>query len=100
MTIVPGHALSGVRVDGPKGRRLWPPDGGRLCRRVVNERVLKFNASNGAKVLRFDGPNGQSIKRKALLWAVYGPTSTDLHILYRMCTARGLWYHLGHALRA
>ena len=34
-------------------------------------------------------PNGQSIKRKALLWAGYGPTSTDLHILCRMCTARG-----------
>ena len=34
-------------------------------------------------------PIGQSIKRKALLWAGYGPTSTDLHILCRMCTARG-----------
>ena len=39
------------------------------------------------RVLRFDSPNGQSIKRKALLWAGYGPTSTDLHILCRMCTA-------------
>lgn len=30
----------------------------RLCRKVVNERVLTFNAPNGAKVLRFDGPIG------------------------------------------
>ena len=33
----------------------------RLCRRVVNERVLTFNAPNGAKVLRFDGPIGPRI---------------------------------------
>ena len=38
---------------------------------------------------RTTAPNGQSIKRKALLCAGYGPTSTDLHILCRMCTARG-----------
>ena len=25
----------GVRVDGPTGRRLWPPDGGGLCKKVV-----------------------------------------------------------------
>ena len=49
-------------------------------------RVLKFDGALAPKVLRFDSPNGQSIKRKALLWAGYGPTSTDLHILCRMCT--------------
>ena len=30
-----GHAF-GVRVDGPLARGLWPPDGGRLCTRVVS----------------------------------------------------------------
>ena len=30
-----GHAC-GVRVDGPLARGLWPPAGGRLCRRVVD----------------------------------------------------------------
>jgi len=35
----------GVRMDGPTGRRLWPPDGGGLCRRVEK-----------GKVLRIDGP--------------------------------------------
>ena len=34
-----------MRVDGPTGRRLWPPDGGGLCRRVEK-----------GKVLRIDGP--------------------------------------------
>ena len=29
-----GHTF-GVRVDGPPARGLWPPVGGRLCRRVV-----------------------------------------------------------------
>ena len=33
------------KVDGPTGRRLWPPDGGGLCRRVEK-----------GKVLRIDGP--------------------------------------------
>ena len=42
-------------------RRLWPADAVRLCRKVVNERVLTFNAPNGAKVLRFDGPIGPRI---------------------------------------
>ena len=35
------HALSGVRVDGAAPRGLWPPAGGRLCRRVVKEKVLR-----------------------------------------------------------
>ena len=38
-----GHTC-GVRVDGTSSQGLWPPDGGRLCRRVVE------------KVLRIDGP--------------------------------------------
>ena len=51
------------------------------------EKVLKIDIRlQRLKVRRFDKPNGQSIKRKALLWAGYGPTSTDLHILCRMCT--------------
>ena len=36
-----GHALSGVRVDGAAPRGLWPPAGGRLCRRVVREKVQR-----------------------------------------------------------
>ena len=38
-----GHALSGVRVDGAAPRGLWPPAGGRLCRRVVKEKVLRVH---------------------------------------------------------
>ena len=49
--------------------------------------VLKSDRPGGRRVLGFDSANGQSIKRKALLWAGYGPTSTDLHILCRMYTA-------------
>ena len=36
---------AGVKVDGPLARGLWPPVGGKLCRRVVK-----------GKVLRIDGP--------------------------------------------
>ena len=31
-----GHTF-GVRVDRASPRGLWPPDGGRLCRRVVEK---------------------------------------------------------------
>ena len=31
-----GHTF-GVRVDGAAPRGLWPPDGGRLCRRVAEK---------------------------------------------------------------
>ncbi len=55
-------------------------------------KVLKFDRPLDGGFLSLTAPNGQSIKRKALLWAGYGPTSTDLHILCRMCTARGLWW--------
>ena len=37
-----GHAF-GVRVDGAAPRGLWPPAGGRLCRRVVKGTVLKID---------------------------------------------------------
>ena len=42
-----GHTC-GVRVDGPLARGLWPPDGGRLYKRVVKGKVLKM-----------DGPSAQ-----------------------------------------
>ena len=42
-----GHTF-GVRVDGATPRGLWPPVGGRLCRRVVKGKVLKM-----------DGPSAQ-----------------------------------------
>ena len=37
-----------MRVDGAAPRGLWPPVGGRLCRRVVKGKVLKM-----------DGPSAQ-----------------------------------------
>ena len=37
-----------MRVDGASPRGLWPPVGGRLCRRVVKGKVLKM-----------DGPSAQ-----------------------------------------
>ena len=55
-----GHTF-GVRVDGPLGRRLWPPDGGRLCRRVVKEKVLRIDRPNGRRVLKFDGLSGRGL---------------------------------------
>ena len=62
--------------------------------RILGAKVLKFDRPLAGGFLSLTAPNGQSIKRKALLWAGYGPTSTDLHILCRMCTARGLWQPL------
>ena len=75
---------------------------------MLSLRFLRLTGPTGRRVLRFDSANGQSIKRKALLNSrcplrghrVYegkidnvaplllyaGPTSTDLHILCRMCT--------------
>ena len=35
--------LWGLRVDGASPRGLWPPVGGRLCRRVVKGKVLKMD---------------------------------------------------------
>jgi len=55
-----GHTF-GVRVDGPLARGLWPPDGGRLCRRVVKEKVLRIDRPNGRRVLKFDGLSGRGL---------------------------------------
>ena len=76
------HCLASI-VPPPAEGKVVPqtPKGGRV------QKVLKIDRYKDRRVLRFDRPNGQSIKRKALLWAGYGPTSTDLHILCRMCTA-------------
>ena len=47
--------MGGVReVGGPSGRRLWPPGGGRLCRKVAMKRFLRWMRPVGARVLRFD----------------------------------------------
>ena len=43
-----GSEGSEGKVDGPTARWLWPPVGGRLCRRVVKGKVLKM-----------DGPSAQ-----------------------------------------
>ena len=52
-----GHTF-GVRVDGTSPRGLWPPDGGRLCRRVVKGKVLRIDRPDGRRVLKFDGAFG------------------------------------------
>ena len=51
-----------MRVDGPLARRLWPPDGGGLCRRVVKEKVLRIDRPDGRRVLKFDGPSGRGLR--------------------------------------
>ena len=56
-----GHALSGVRVDGPLARGLWPPVGGGLCRRVVKGKVLRMDRPRGRRVLKFDGLSGRGL---------------------------------------
>ena len=38
-----------MRVDGAAPRGLWPPAGGRLCRRVVKGTVLKIDWPFGAR---------------------------------------------------
>ena len=50
-----GHALSGVRVDGAAPRGLWPPAGGRLCRRVVKEKVLRIDRPAAGGFLSLTG---------------------------------------------
>ena len=50
-----GHTF-GVRVDGPPARRLWPPDGGRLCLRVVKGKVLKMDGPSAQGFLGLTGP--------------------------------------------
>ena len=68
-----GHTF-GVRVDGPLARGLWPPDGGRLCRGVVKEKVLRIDRPNGRRVLKFDGLSGRG------LW--WRPSVHSEHILH------------------
>ena len=50
-----GHTC-GVRVDGPLARGLWPPDGGRLCRRVVKEKVLRIDRPLAGGFVSLTGP--------------------------------------------
>ena len=50
-----------MRVDGTSSRGLWPPVGGRLCRRVVKEKVLRIDRPNGRRVLKFDGLSGRGL---------------------------------------
>ena len=44
------------KVDGPSGRGLWPPDGGRLYRRVVKGKVLKMDRPAAGGFLSLTGP--------------------------------------------
>ena len=46
----------GVRVDGAAPRGLWPPVGGRLCRRVVKEKVLRIDRPAAGGFLSLTGP--------------------------------------------
>ena len=48
------HAF-GVRVDGAAPRGLWPPAGGRLCRRVVKEKVLRIDRPAAGGFLSLTG---------------------------------------------
>ncbi len=73
------------RFKGFKGL-WWRPSGAII---MAASRPKTFTAGLRPMANHTTAPIGQSIKRKALLWAGYGPTSTDLHILCRMCTARG-----------
>ena len=63
------HALSGVRVDGAAPRGLWPPNGGRLCRRVVKEKVLRIDrpAAGGFLSLTAFQAEGCGIALRAML---------------------------------
>ena len=58
-----------MRVDGPPARGLWPPNGGRLCRKVMKEKVLRIDRPDGRRVLKFDGatPRGLWIALRAML---------------------------------
>ena len=45
-----------MRVDGAAPRGLWPPAGGRLCRRVVKEKVLRIDRPASGGFLSLTGP--------------------------------------------
>ncbi len=72
------------RFKGFKGL-WWRPSGAII---MAASRPKTFTTGLRPMANHTTAPIGQSIKRKALLWAGYGPTSTDFHILCRMCTAR------------
>ena len=44
-----------MRVDGASPRGLWPPAGGRLCRRVVKGKVLKMDGPSAQGFLSLPG---------------------------------------------
>ena len=44
-----------MRVDGAAPRGLWPPAGGRLCKRVVKEKVLRIDRPAAGGFLSLTG---------------------------------------------
>ena len=74
-------------MTAPSGLRVVVAPNGAIIMAALRPKT--FTAGLRPMANHTTAPIGQSIKRKALLWAGYGPTSTDLHILCRMCTARG-----------
>ena len=66
-----------MRVDGAAPRGLWPPDGGRLCRRVVKGKVLRIDRPDGRRVLKFDGAFGPEGCGIALSGDEYEVSVTD-----------------------
>ena len=68
-----GSEGSKGKVDGASPRRLWPPAGGGLCKRVVFVLVFLFVLSAcGRRVRKFDGPSGRG------LW--YRPTGDEFYM--------------------
>ena len=67
-----------MRVDGAPARGLWPPNGGRLCRRVMKEKVLRIDRPDGRRVLKFDGAFGPEGCGIALSGDEYEVSVTDL----------------------
>ena len=55
-----------MRVDGASPRGLWPPAGGRLCRRVVKGKVLKMDGPSAQGFLSLTGPLGRRLRIAAL----------------------------------
>ena len=51
-----GSEGSEGNVEGPTARWLWPPVGGRLCRRVVKGKVLKMDGPSAQGFLSLTGP--------------------------------------------
>ena len=57
-----------MRVDGALARGLWPPVGGRLCRRVVKGKVLKMDGPSAQGFLSLTAfqAEGCGITRRAM----------------------------------